>query len=91
VIGGGGETCFAVQPLKTTKLRAVEIVVIVITASLENDHIFPRRGETAAAVPPPAPEPTMQTSQDKFISRSGTITLSGRTKKFVERGAGLDS
>src|SRR6266403_59799 len=45
VIGGGGETCFAVQPLKTTKLRAVEIFVIVITASLENDHIFPRRGE----------------------------------------------
>src|SRR6266478_6359722 len=45
VIGGGGETCFAVQPLETTKLRAVEIVDIVITASIENDHIFPRRGE----------------------------------------------
>src|SRR6266404_1630869 len=45
VIGGGGETCFAVQPLKTAKLRAVEIVVIVITSSLEDDHIFPRRGE----------------------------------------------
>src|SRR5882672_1552717 len=45
VIGGGGETRFAVQPLKTTKLRAVEIVVIVITASLQNDHVFSRRGE----------------------------------------------
>src|SRR6266436_3767457 len=53
VIGGGGETCFAVQPLKTTKLRAVEIFVIVITSSLENDHILTRcgdnRGRSAAA------------------------------------------
>src|SRR5882724_7927258 len=45
VIFGGGETRFAVQPLKTTKLRAVEIVVIVITAGLENDHVFPCYGE----------------------------------------------
>src|SRR6266436_699606 len=53
VIFGGGETRFAVQPLKTAKLRAVEIFVIVITSSLENDHILTRcgdnRGRSAAA------------------------------------------
>src|SRR5882724_7794345 len=53
VIFGGGETRFAVQPLKTAELRAVEIFVIVITAGLENDHILSccgeNRGRRAAA------------------------------------------
>src|SRR5882724_5034029 len=45
VIGGGGETRFGVETLKTAELGAVEVVVIVITAGLKNDNVLPCRSK----------------------------------------------
>src|SRR6267143_645967 len=48
VIGSGGKARFGIEPLKTTELGAVEVVVIVITAGLKNDHVLSRSTENSS-------------------------------------------
>ena len=66
VIRGRRGAAFGIQALVAAELRAIEIRVIVIAASLKNDNIFSSAAKTAAAVPPPAPEPITQTSHERF-------------------------
>ena len=70
-----------VEAREAGQLGAVEVLLGVVGARLEHDHVETGlRRARAAAVPPPAPEPTTTTSQSRSVSRvisSGSIACGG--------------
>ena len=93
VIDRGRRAAFGVQPLVTSKFGAVKIGIIVVAAGLDaRSHLFRRAARTAAAVPPPAPEPITQTSQESYMSCRGMMTVNVRRRTyFFEVAAAPDN
>ena len=84
LVVGRGRAPAVIEAAQAVELGAVEVRVLVVASGLEHDDIETRPARTAAATPPPAPDPATQTSQSSVVSptsRSGASLGSVVTRR----------